>query len=207
MTSDNSSSGLSRRRLLRQAAATGAGLGAFSFGGTQMMQFMPTAFAQNQPPLGTWPDGSSGPTVNIGAAVPRTGAYAVQGEDELKGWQLAVEHINNGDPLLKQIAPKVTKGVLGKTGQPAGRRQRRQAERRGAGAADLHQPEQDHPDDRARPRARSRWRSTTSPSARRFSMSPASRAPTTPPARTASATASARTSTARPRRTRSARCC
>jgi ABC-type branched-subunit amino acid transport system substrate-binding protein len=115
MTSDNSSSGLSRRRLLRQAAATGAGLGAFSFGGTQMMQFMPTAFAQNQPPLGTWPDGSSGPTVNIGAAVPRTGAYAVQGEDELKGWQLAVEHINNGDPLLKKIAPKVTKGLLGKT--------------------------------------------------------------------------------------------
>jgi len=115
MTSDNSSSGLSRRRLLRQAAATGAGLGAFSFGGTQRMQFMPTAFAQNQPPLGTWPDGSSGPTVNIGAAVPRTGAYAVQGEDELKGWQLAVEHINNGDPLLKKIAPKVTKGLLGKT--------------------------------------------------------------------------------------------
>jgi branched-chain amino acid transport system substrate-binding protein len=115
MTSDNSSSGLSRRRLLRQAAATGAGLGAFSFGGTQMMQFIPTAFAQSQPPLGTWPDGSSGTTVNIGAAVPRTGAYAVQGEDELKGWQLAVEHINNGDPLLKQIAPKVTKGLLGKT--------------------------------------------------------------------------------------------
>ena len=48
------------------------------------------------------------------AAVPRTGTYAVQGEDELKGWQLAVEHINNGDPLLKKIAPKVTKGLLGK---------------------------------------------------------------------------------------------
>ena len=48
------------------------------------------------------------------AAVPRTGTYAVQGEDELKGWQLAVEHINSGDPLLKKIAPKVTKGLLGK---------------------------------------------------------------------------------------------
>src|SRR5690349_5449721 len=47
-------------------------------------------------------------------AVPRTGPYAVQGEDELKGWQLAVEHINNGDPLLQKIAPKVTKGLLGK---------------------------------------------------------------------------------------------
>jgi len=65
-------------------------------------------------PIGTWPAGSEGDTVNIGAAVPRTGTYAVQGEDELKGWQLAVEHINNGDPLLKKIAPKVSKGLLGK---------------------------------------------------------------------------------------------
>src|SRR6478672_9196987 len=68
----------------------------------------------DQPPIGTWPDGSNGDTINVGAAVPRTGSYAVQGEDELKGWQLAVEHINNGDPLLQKIAPKVTKGLLGK---------------------------------------------------------------------------------------------
>ena len=38
--------------------------------------------------------------MTIGAAVPRTGAYAVQGEDELKGMQLAVEHINTGHPLI-----------------------------------------------------------------------------------------------------------
>ena len=31
-----------------------------------------------------------------------------------RAWQLAVEHINTGDPLIKKIAPKVTKGVLGK---------------------------------------------------------------------------------------------
>ena len=31
-----------------------------------------------------------------------------------RAWQLAVEHINNGHPLIKKIAPKVTKGVLGK---------------------------------------------------------------------------------------------
>src|SRR5215470_5191695 len=68
----------------------------------------------DKPPIGTWPAGSEGGTVNVGAAVPRTGTYAVQGEDELKGWQLAVEHINNGDPLLKKIAPKVSKGLLGK---------------------------------------------------------------------------------------------
>ena len=100
--------------MLRQAVATGAGLGAFSLGGPGSLQFIPTALAQNQPPIGTWPAGSSGPTVTIGATVPRTGAYAVQGEDELKGMQLAVEHINEGNDLIKKIAPKVTKGVLGK---------------------------------------------------------------------------------------------
>ena len=41
-------------------------------------------------------------------------ALIEQGEDELKGMQLAVEHINEGNDLLKQIAPKVTTGVLGK---------------------------------------------------------------------------------------------
>ncbi|MDQ6681637.1 MAG: substrate-binding protein, partial [Pseudomonadota bacterium] len=39
----------------------------------------------------------------------------VQGEDELKGWQLAVEHINSGHELIRKISPKTTKGVLGKT--------------------------------------------------------------------------------------------
>jgi branched-chain amino acid transport system substrate-binding protein len=53
--------------------------------------------------------------VTIGAAVPLTGAYADSGADELKGWQLAVEHLNEGNELIKKIAPKVTKGLLGKT--------------------------------------------------------------------------------------------
>ena len=70
--------------------------------------------AEDQPPIGTWPAGSSGPSVFIGISVPRTGTYAVQGEDELKGYMLAVEHINNGNPLIKAISPKTTKGVLGK---------------------------------------------------------------------------------------------
>jgi branched-chain amino acid transport system substrate-binding protein len=118
VTSDKkpSSNGLSRRRLLRQAVATGAGLGAglgaLSAGGPRLD--IVAAFAADQPPMGTWPDGSSGDTVSIGATVPRTGAYAVQGEDELKGMQLAVDHINNGHPLIQKIAPKVSKGLLGK---------------------------------------------------------------------------------------------
>jgi branched-chain amino acid transport system substrate-binding protein len=109
-----SSDGLSRRRLLRQAVATGAGLGTLSVAAPPSLSFIGSAFAQNQPPLGTWPAGSQGDTVYIGAAVPSTGTYAVQGDDELKGWLLAVEHINAGDPLLQAIAPKVTKGLLGK---------------------------------------------------------------------------------------------
>ncbi len=72
------------------------------------------ALAADQPPIGTWPAGVSGDSVFIGISVPRTGTYAVQGEDELKGYQLAVEHINAGHPLIKQISPKTTKGVLGK---------------------------------------------------------------------------------------------
>ena len=76
--------------------------------------FAARAFAADHPAIGTWPAGSSGKSVFIGVAVPRTGTYAVQGEDELKGWQLAVEHINAGHPLIKRISPKTKKGVLGK---------------------------------------------------------------------------------------------
>jgi branched-chain amino acid transport system substrate-binding protein len=106
--------GLSRRGLLRQAVATGAGLGALSVGGAAGFPLVMPVYADDQPPIGTWPAGSQGDTVYIGAATPRTGTYAVQGEDELKGWQLAVDHINSGDPLMQKIAPKVSKGLLGK---------------------------------------------------------------------------------------------
>jgi ABC-type branched-subunit amino acid transport system substrate-binding protein len=100
--------GVSRRSLLK----TGAGLA-----GGAMLPAFPMIFpahAADKAAIGTYPAGSSGDTVNIGAAVPRTGAYAVQGEDELKGWQLAVEHINTDHPLMKKLAPKINKGVNGK---------------------------------------------------------------------------------------------
>ena len=96
------------RRLLLQG---GAGL----IGGTMLSGgVVVPAMAVGQSPIGTWPAGSQGDTVFIGAAVPRTGAYAAQGEDELKGMELAVDHINSGHDLIKKIAPKLTKGVLGK---------------------------------------------------------------------------------------------
>jgi len=47
--------------------------------------------------------------------VPRTGSYAVQGEDELKGMELAVQHLNEGHELVQKMSPKSKKGgVLGK---------------------------------------------------------------------------------------------
>jgi branched-chain amino acid transport system substrate-binding protein len=98
---------VSRRSLLR----AGAGLAGYGLlpGG-----MIGPAFAEDHPAIGTYPAGSSGSSVFIGISVPRTGTYAVQGEDELKGYQLAVEHINSGHELVKKISPKTTKGVLGK---------------------------------------------------------------------------------------------
>ncbi|HET7261837.1 MAG TPA: substrate-binding protein [Casimicrobiaceae bacterium] len=78
------------------------------------MGFAQRAWAAGEPAMGTWPAGSQGDTVYIGASVPLTGTYAAQGEDELKGWELAVEHINTNHELMKKIAPKVNNGVLGK---------------------------------------------------------------------------------------------
>ena len=98
----------SRRRVLR------AGVSAAGVTLIPGLGHVGWVYAADKPPIGTWPAGSQGSTVYIGAAVPLTGTYAVQGEDELKGWQLAVEHINTSHELMKKLAPKVDKGVLGK---------------------------------------------------------------------------------------------
>jgi ABC-type branched-subunit amino acid transport system substrate-binding protein len=96
---------LSRRTVLGATAATA---GTFVFGSGR------TTWAKDNPAIGTYPEGSAGSSVFIGITVPRTGTYAAQGEDELKGYMLAIEHINSGDPLIRKISPKTTKGVLGK---------------------------------------------------------------------------------------------
>src|SRR5215471_6461056 len=89
-----------------------AGLGAA--GGLTLPGFIARVLAAGEPPIGTYPAGAAGGSVFIGITVPRTGTYALQGEDELKGWELAVEHINSGHELIKKISPKTSKGVLGK---------------------------------------------------------------------------------------------
>ncbi|MGN6468357.1 MAG: ABC transporter substrate-binding protein, partial [Rhizobiaceae bacterium] len=100
--------GISRRRVLQ----LGAGVASTAF--IPGLGTIGWAHAEDKPAIGTWPAGSQGDTIYIGAAVPLTGTYAAQGADELKGWELAVEHINEGHELMKKFAPKLDKGLLGK---------------------------------------------------------------------------------------------
>src|SRR5215467_13479118 len=100
----------SRRDGRRQFLRTGVLLA----GGFALPGLTRRVAAEDKPPIGTYPAGIQGNSGTIGSAVPRTGTYAEQGEDELKGWQLAVEHINGGHPLIREISPKTKKGVLGK---------------------------------------------------------------------------------------------
>src|ERR1051325_1884574 len=92
-------------------AFVSAGIGAA--GALALPGFSRLALAAEHPPLGTWPAGTQGKEIFIGVAVPRTGTYAEQGEDELKGWQLAVEHLNGGSDLIRRISPKTKKGEIG----------------------------------------------------------------------------------------------
>ncbi len=98
---------VSRRAALHSAA--GILGGAILPGGL----ILPARAADN-PPLGTYPEGSSGPSVFVGISVPRTGTYAAAGEDLIKGYQLAIEHLNEGNALMQKISPNIKKGVLGK---------------------------------------------------------------------------------------------
>lgn len=95
----------SRRAVLQ----LGAGLA-----GTAALSGLARPAAAAEPAMGTWPAGSSGDSVFVGITVPRTGPYQLPGDDELKGYELALDHLNAGHALMRAIAPKVTKGLLGK---------------------------------------------------------------------------------------------
>ena len=102
---NDSHAGVSRRAML---------LGTAGIAGVALLPNLPTrALAADYPPLGTFP--VSGDSVFVGIDVPLTGTYAAAGADEQKGIELAIEHLNSGDDLIKAISPKTTKGVLGKT--------------------------------------------------------------------------------------------
>ena len=96
---------MSRRGLLMNSAVIGAGLAAPTV-------FTSAAWAQsyrNEP---------TGAAVTLGFNVPQTGAYADEGADELRAYQLAVEHLNGeGDGgMLATFSSKELNGagILGK---------------------------------------------------------------------------------------------
>lgn len=70
---------ISRRGLLKTSAVAGAGLAA------PMVWSRPAYAYTNEP---------TGGTVTLGFNVPQTGAYAEEGADELRAYELAVEHLN-----------------------------------------------------------------------------------------------------------------
>lgn len=99
---------LSRRNLVM------AGIGA-SVAGILLPRGTPPAWAKAYPALGSFPAGTNGSSIFVGCLVPLTGPYSASGKDMQLGFQLAVEHLNNGSRVTEQIPTlKKGKGVLGK---------------------------------------------------------------------------------------------
>lgn len=94
---------MNRRGLMKGAAAVGVGLSA------------PQLFIRGANAYTNEPTGGS---VTLGFNVPQTGAYADEGSDELRAFELAVEHLNGeGDGgMLNTFSSKALggNGVLGK---------------------------------------------------------------------------------------------
>ncbi|MBV8151277.1 MAG: substrate-binding protein [Candidatus Eremiobacteraeota bacterium] len=73
------------------------------------------ALAQNYPSLGTFPDGTKGDTVFVGCVADLTGPYSADGEDQRKGFELAIEQLNAGTGVMGKIPTLAgKKGLLGK---------------------------------------------------------------------------------------------
>ena len=89
---------LSRRKLLKSSAVAGVGLSA-------PMVWSRPAYAYTNEPTGS--------TVTFGFNVPQTGAYAEEGADELRAYELAVEHINGGGDggMLNTFSSKALTGA------------------------------------------------------------------------------------------------
>jgi ABC-type branched-subunit amino acid transport system substrate-binding protein len=103
----------SRRMVLKGATA---GLGALALSGIAPLHFVRGAWAQDYKPIGNFPARTSGSTIKLGFVVPQTGAYADEGADELRAYDLAVKHLNEGGGLLQTLKPSNLKGngILGK---------------------------------------------------------------------------------------------
>ena len=99
---------VTRRGVLK----TGLGAGA---AGLLTPLTAPRVWAKTYPSMGTYPAGVQGKSVFAAAVVPLTGPYAAMGHDEQRGFELAMEHLNNGSKVTEAV-PSLRKGggVLGK---------------------------------------------------------------------------------------------
>jgi branched-chain amino acid transport system substrate-binding protein len=98
---------ISRRSMLK------AGAGATAAGLLLPRSTLP-AWAEDHPALGTYPAGTGGSSVFVGGVFPITGPYSASGKDMKLGFELAVEHLNNGSRITQQIPSLKGNGVLGK---------------------------------------------------------------------------------------------
>ena len=109
MSKEIASKTFSRRSLL----ATGAAAGLATTGLATGSLILP-ARAADETPIGTWPAGTQGDSVFVGLGCESTGPYSAQGGDMLKGYELAIKHLNEGNGLIRAIAGGSKPGILGK---------------------------------------------------------------------------------------------
>ena len=103
------SSGSEGRRTFIKAATGVAG-------GLMLPTISSNAWAQKKdyPALGNYPAGVSGDTVVAGLTLDLTGPYSAEGAGQRRGFELAAELINKGDPRIKKVSPLTKEGILGK---------------------------------------------------------------------------------------------
>jgi branched-chain amino acid transport system substrate-binding protein len=91
-----------------------AGFGATAAGFLLRDATLPV-WAKDYPALGTFPSGTNSGGIFIGGVMPLTGPYSSSGKDMQLGFELAVDHLNNGSRITDQIPTlKKGSGVLSK---------------------------------------------------------------------------------------------
>jgi branched-chain amino acid transport system substrate-binding protein len=99
------------RRSLMKAGAIATMAGPFLRNGTSPSWAAQSAY----PALGTFPAGVGGDRIFVGGVMPLTGPYSSSGKDMQLGFELAVDHLNNGSRVTEAISTlKKGKGVLGR---------------------------------------------------------------------------------------------
>src|SRR5690606_31916888 len=100
INTQNDTGSTDRRSLLKNGSAVAGGL-------LLPAAYSSTASAQGKkeyPKLGNYPDGVAGDTVVAGLTLDLTGPYSAEGAGQKRGFELAAELINNGDPRVKKVS-------------------------------------------------------------------------------------------------------